>query len=82
MSLISSVEMAKSYASIAPADITLSFSDPFDQDLVGGLGLTGLMDIIVLERTREIGVMRAIGASHSAILQIFISEGLLIGFMS
>jgi putative ABC transport system permease protein len=50
--------------------------------LVGGLGLTGLMSINVLERTREIGVMRAIGASHSAILQIFISEGLLIGFMS
>ena len=50
--------------------------------LVGGLGMTGLMSINVLERTREIGVMRAIGASHSAILQIFIGEGLLIGFMS
>ncbi|MDR3575562.1 MAG: FtsX-like permease family protein [Anaerolineaceae bacterium] len=49
---------------------------------VGGLGLTGLMSINVLERTREIGVMRAIGASHKAILQIFISEGLLIGIMS
>jgi len=49
---------------------------------VGSLGLTGLMSINVLERTREIGVMRAIGASHAAILQIFIGEGLLIGIMS
>src|SRR5271157_5595314 len=37
MYLISSVEMAKSYASIAPADIVLSFSDPFDQDLVDSI---------------------------------------------
>ena len=37
MYLISSVEMAKNYASVAPADIILSFSDPFDQDLVDSI---------------------------------------------
>lgn len=50
--------------------------------VVGGLGLMGTMSINVLERTREIGVMRAIGASNLAILRIFIAEGILIGIAS
>lgn len=50
--------------------------------VVGGLGLAGTMGINVLERTREIGVMRAIGASTGSLLQVFISEGLLIGLIS
>jgi putative ABC transport system permease protein len=50
--------------------------------LVGGLGLMATMSINVLERTREIGVMRAIGASDRSVLQIFIAEGVLIGAVS
>jgi putative ABC transport system permease protein len=49
---------------------------------VGGLGLMGTMTLSVIERTREIGVMRAYGASNKAIFRIVISEGLLIGLMS
>lgn len=49
---------------------------------VGGLGLAGTMSINVLERTREIGVMRAIGASNGAVLRIFMVEGVLITLMS
>jgi putative ABC transport system permease protein len=50
--------------------------------VVGGLGLMGTMSINVLERTREIGVMRAIGASSGAILRIVMVEGVLIGVVS
>jgi putative ABC transport system permease protein len=50
--------------------------------VVGGLGLMGTMSMNVLERTREIGVMRAIGASDLSVLSIVVTEGVLIGIIS
>jgi len=50
--------------------------------VVGSLGLMGTMSINVLERKREIGVMRAVGASTRDILQIFVVEGVVIGLIS
>ena len=50
--------------------------------MVGGLGLMGTMGMNVIERTREIGVMRAIGANDRLILQLVIVEGMLIGAIS
>ncbi len=50
--------------------------------VIGGLGLMGTMSINVLERTREIGVMRAIGASNWAVQRIFIIESIIIGLIS
>ena len=50
--------------------------------VVGGLGLMGTMSLNVIERTREIGVMRATGASNAAIRGIFVSEALAIGAFS
>jgi putative ABC transport system permease protein len=49
---------------------------------VGGLGLTGIMGLNVLERSREIGVMRAIGASDNDLLKVILVEGILIGLVS
>ncbi len=49
---------------------------------VGGLGLMGTMTLNVLERTREIGVMRAIGASNGSVRRIVLAEGILIGGLS
>jgi putative ABC transport system permease protein len=50
--------------------------------VVGGLGLMGTMSINVLERTREIGVLRAIGAPNKGVARVFIREGIAIGFIS
>lgn len=49
---------------------------------VGVIGLSGTMIINVLESTREIGVMRAVGASHASIYQVFVTEGVVIGLLS
>lgn len=50
--------------------------------VVGGLGLASTMSLAVLERTREIGVLRAIGARHGAIHAMIQTEGLVIGIAS
>jgi putative ABC transport system permease protein len=50
--------------------------------IVGGLGLMGTMSINVIERTREIGVMRAVGASDGSVIQVFVVEGIFIGLLS
>jgi putative ABC transport system permease protein len=49
---------------------------------VGSIGLTGMMSINVLERTREIGVMRTIGAVDRVIMQSVTIEALVIGLIT
>ena len=49
---------------------------------VGSIGLMGTMSINVLERTREIGVMRTIGAVDMVVMQSVIIEGLVIGLIT
>jgi putative ABC transport system permease protein len=50
--------------------------------VVGALGLASSMGTSVIERTREFGVMRAVGAKSKTILRNIISEGVFIGLMS
>lgn len=50
--------------------------------LVGGFGLATTMSLTVLERTREIGVLRAIGAGHRAVLGLVLAEALAIAAAS
>ena len=49
---------------------------------VGAIGLAGTLSINVLERRREIGVMRAIGASSLTIAGLFIGEGVILGVIA
>jgi len=50
--------------------------------LVGTLGLMSTMSMNILERTREIGVMRAIGATPNKIRNLVVWEGLFTGALS
>jgi putative ABC transport system permease protein len=50
--------------------------------MVGAIGLMSTMSMSVMERTREIGVMRAIGATPNKITFIIAFEGLTIGLIS
>ncbi len=50
--------------------------------LVGGIGQMGALSISVIERTKEIGILRAIGAGSGTIMRMFVMEGVLQGVLS
>jgi len=50
--------------------------------IVGGIALMGALSIGIIERTKEIGVLRAIGARSPMILGIFVMEGIFQGGLS
>jgi putative ABC transport system permease protein len=49
--------------------------------VVGGIGIANTMYTSVLERTKEIGIMKAVGAQNKDILLIFLTESAVLGFV-
>lgn len=48
---------------------------------IGGIGIANTLTLNVLERRREIGVMRAVGGRNSHLVQVFLTEALAMGSM-
>jgi putative ABC transport system permease protein len=47
--------------------------------LVAGIGIMNIMTVSVMERTREVGILKAIGARSQTVLSMFLAESVLIG---
>jgi putative ABC transport system permease protein len=50
--------------------------------IVGGLGLAITMSLNVMERTREIGILRSLGAQNGVIRRLVIVEGVIVALIS
>jgi len=48
---------------------------------VAAIGMFNTMTIALLERTREIGIMKALGATNRDVMKIFLAESMIIGFL-
>lgn len=48
---------------------------------VAGIGITNTLVTSVVERTKEIGILRAVGATRSQVLGMFLAEGVFIGLV-
>jgi lipoprotein-releasing system permease protein len=48
---------------------------------VAGFGILAIFSMIVVEKTRDIGILKSLGASNMGVLQIFLTYGLLLGMI-
>jgi len=49
--------------------------------LVAGIGIMNIMIVSLMERTREIGILKALGMKNRTVLSIFLSEAVIVGLM-
>ncbi|MEM4259344.1 MAG: ABC transporter permease [Candidatus Pacearchaeota archaeon] len=86
-------EKTKDFSIVTPEELLRSIKDVLNiitafllavaaiSLLVGGVGIANTMYTAVLERYREIGVMKAVGARNSDVLKVFLIESGLLGLV-
>ena len=64
-------------AAICDREAASSMSCLFMIIAVAGFGILAIFTMIVVEKTRDIGILKALGASNRGVMSIFLSYGLL-----
>jgi putative ABC transport system permease protein len=80
-SILTPEELLESFGNILTIITSFLFSVAAISLLVGGIGIANTMFTSVLERTKEIGTMKALGAKNKDILLIFLIESGLLGLI-
>ncbi len=78
-SIQTSEDLAESFQNTILVILVVLVGIAFISLIVGGIGIMNTMYTAVLERTKEIGIMKAIGAKNSDIMKIFLIESGLLG---
>jgi putative ABC transport system permease protein len=79
--IINQVDIIKTFTSVMGSLTLLVGAIAGISLLVGGIGIANIMLVSVMERTREIGIRKAVGATSSSILSQFLTEAIVISIV-
>lgn len=74
-------ETASSFGSLLSAIRSSTFVIASIAAVVGGIGITNSMLMSVMERRREIGILKAVGWSNREVIRMFLAESVIVGIM-
>jgi putative ABC transport system permease protein len=80
--VVSQVDSAKTFQGVSNAISIFLVMVAAISLLVGGIGIMNIMFVSVSERTREIGLRKAVGATSSDIMLQFLIEAVVITFVA